>query len=69
MKLKYEIKAVPNKSKRTFTIYKKENGRTFIKYRTLPYDKATFENKCNNTQNDWFYHLTHVEDYYVVSKY
>lgn len=66
MKSLSTIKAVPNKSKRTFTIYKKKNGKTIIKYRTLPYDKATFESMCNNTQEDWRYHLYHVEDYYVV---
>lgn len=69
MKTLSTIKAVPNKSKRTFTIYKKENGRTIIKYRTIPYDKTTFETMCYDTQEDWFYHLSHVDDYYVVQKY
>lgn len=62
-------KAVPNKSKRTFTIYKKENGKTIIKYRTHPYDKSTFENMCNNTEEDWFYYLWYEDGYYVVQKY
>lgn len=69
MKLKFEIKAVPNKSRRTFTIYKKENGRTFIKYRTLRFDKETFENMCDNTEMDWFHYLSREDSYYVVAKY
>lgn len=66
MKALSTINVAPNKSKRTFTIYKKENGKTITKYRTLPYDKSTFENMCYKTQEDWRLYLKYEDGYYVV---
>jgi len=60
------IKVKANKSKRTFTIRKKINGKLFAKYRTNQMSKEEFESCENNTENDWAQFLT-SSDYYKVS--
>lgn len=64
--MKDTIKAIPNYSKRTFTIRKyDENGKVYAKYRTIQMSKEDFESELNNTENDWKYFLR-GSDYYVV---
>ena len=48
------IKATANFKKRTYTIRKQENGKTFAKYRTLTLSEEEFEECEMNTEGDWY---------------
>lgn len=60
-----EIKVTANRSKRTFTIRKYDNGELYAKYRTYPMSREEFEREEWNTENDWEQFLK-SDDYYVV---
>lgn len=47
------VTATSNKTKRTFTIRKFENGKVYTKYRTMPMGKEDFNDNTFNTSNDW----------------
>ena len=67
-KRKRTIRAVPNFSKRTFTIRTYFDGKIFAKYRTLPLTPEEFESELNNTENDWRQFLK-TNEYYKVKLY
>jgi len=59
------IKVTANRSKRTFTIRKFDNGVLYAKYRTYPMSQEEFDMEEFNTDNDWRQFLK-TDDYYVV---
>lgn len=71
------IKAVPNYNKRTFTLNVEHyydnypfNRCLKVRYRTLPFDKDTFEDYIFNTSNDWQQFLRYNDgSYYAVKQY
>lgn len=65
MKELITIKVTPNHEKRTFTIRKQRDGKTYAKYRTIKLSKEEFNSELNNTENDWRQFLK-SEDYYPV---
>lgn len=60
-----EITATANNSNRTFTIRKFENGKLYVKYRTVKMSKDEFNSCLNNTENDWKQFLK-SDDYYII---
>jgi len=68
MKTKRTIKAVPNFSKRTFTLRISYNGRLTNKYRTYPMTPEEFDSELNNTERDWSQFLK-TDNYYLVKMY
>ncbi len=61
----FYYKCVANKSRRTFTIYCQEGGRTYAKYRTVPMSKEEFQSCQHHTQNDWANWMK-SDDYYPI---
>jgi hypothetical protein len=59
------ITVKPNHRVRTFTIRKYENGKCYVKYRTIPLSKEEFNSCMYNTENDWKQFLK-SSDYYKV---
>jgi len=57
----YEL--TPNRKAKTYTIRKKENGKTFMKYRSNPQGDEYSENW---TENDIKSFLRYSNDYYIV---
>lgn len=64
----YTITATPNHRERTFTIRKKQNGRTVFKYRTLPMTQTEFDDSTLNTESDWQNFLTRNSGEYCTIK-
>ncbi len=61
------IKVTPNHQKRTFTIRRKNNGKTIGKYRTIKYCICEFEDMTLMTEKDWYFFLTNLtNEYYVI---
>jgi hypothetical protein len=60
--MKKEFKAIPNRSKRTFTI----TTETGSKYRTIPMIKEEFNDALYWTLNDWKQFLK-TDEYYKIS--
>lgn len=76
--MKRQIKVTPNYSKRTFTIRSIYYGQKLNniykistdKFRTLPFDKDTFDDYIFNTSNDWQQFLRYNDgSYYAVKQY
>lgn len=59
------IKVKANHQQRTFTIRKYQDGRVYVKYRTLKMNKEEFEENLNNTENDWQQYLK-TDEYYKI---
>ena len=66
--MKTTIEVIANYSKRTFTIRRKENGKTYSKFRTLPMSKQEFEETDSTmTESDWISFLIfETGSYYKV---
>ena len=62
------ITATPNYKNRTFTIRKKEGGKTVSKFRTLRMSHEEFEECEFNTSNDWQAFLTYQNGSYFTVK-
>jgi hypothetical protein len=60
------IKAIANKSKKTFTLRKYDkNNILYAKYRTAQMSKEEFEEAESNTSNDWKDYLS-INDVIVI---
>ena len=66
MSKKFEYKATPNESRRTFTIRRFVDGKMDSKYRTSRMSKYDFDSFKNNTSFDWYCFLRTNDEYQVI---
>lgn len=64
--MKTRIEATPNYRERTFTLRRKDKGKTTAKYRTIKMGNEEFKDKLYYTSKDWLNFLQKTYEYILV---